>query len=287
MNPIIYIISPPRARSTIFFRALQAQLENFICYHEPSQNVHNNEKGGDYAAPWFKETAFKSYEDIRSAIIQSSTTNPVLVKEVSFACSNCLTDDFISAKDGQNIYFTFLLRHPLETIASFYKQVHNDMKPFFIEDIGFEGLYNLYNRISKLSPNKPLIIDGLHDPYKAISSVLSYAKIDTPVRLQWDALGDDFNGDIWHEQKKLEHMRYWHKDAINSTCILSTGVAGTCILSTGVAGTCILSTGATGIIKTIDDLINVVESINPSHKEQVIEAYNYNLYFYKQFVTQI
>jgi len=270
--PIIYLISVPRARSTILFRALEAQFEaqlqtksdaHFTCYHEPSQAIHDKDKemvrGATYAVDWFRDTAFRSYDELKQQIFLSSTKGPVLVKEVSFACIKCLDDiNFISQP---NIFFNFLIRDPLETIASFYKQVGSNIAEFFKDDIGYKQLYNLYKRIEHTCPNKPQIItnEEFRDPYTVISKVLNNSELYYPIQLHWNNLNTNFDGSSWHEQKKPELTRYWHGPAINSTCIMYQE----------------------SNIKSLDDLLAVVD---PLHREQVTDAYYYNLPFYQEFI---
>lgn len=257
MHPIIYLISPPRARSTILFRALQAQLPTLTCFHEPSQAVHDKEKGLTYAADWWREDAFISHSQIQDVILTASRTGPVLVKEMSFACKNGLTPEYLR---HPNLYFLFLVRNPLETIASFYQQVEKTLQPdIFTEDIGFRGLFDLYQRVRADCPNSPQIIrnEEFTDPAALFQKVFTTAGLTIQPQLKWEPLSDIAT---WHEQKKPVLTQYWHGAAIASTQIEF-------VEST---------------IVTLDDL---QQRIHPAHQNLVNEAYASNRSYYDRLLN--
>jgi hypothetical protein len=259
MHPVIYLISPPRARSTILFRALQAQLPTLTCFHEPSQAVHDKETGITYAADWWQKDAFTSYSEIQNAILSASEKGPVLVKEMSFACHNCLTPEYLQ---HNNLYFMLMVRNPLQTIASFYKQVENEnnlIPEIFVEDIGFRGLLELHQRVKTYCPNPPSIINNeeFKDPESLFRKIFAKVNISIEPKLNWDSLAPDFDPTEWHEQKKPELTQYWHGPAISSTQIHYLESP----------------------IQTFDDL---KMRIQPKHQDLIEEAYKVNRDYYER-----
>lgn len=259
MHPIVYLISPPRARSTILFRALQAQLPDLICFHEPSQAVHDREKGATYAADWWRDDAFTSTAHIQETILAASKRGPVLVKEMSFAAINTLDPIYLQ---HPNLYFVFMVRNPLETIASFYKQVAATLMPdIFIDDIGFRGLFELYQRVSTHCPNPPQVIrnEEFLDPTTLFQRVFTMVGLTITPKLDWPALVTDFDGTDWHEQKHPHLTHRWHGPAIASTRIEYVASS----------------------IQTLDDLL---ELIQPIHRDLVTEAYATNCTYYARML---
>lgn len=257
MHPIIYIVSPPRCRSTILFRALQAQ-GLFEAFHEPSQAVFDKEFCGEYTVDWFKDNAFQSYDEIKETIIDKGKIGPVLVKEVSFACSNingCLND--VEYLSNPNIHFIFLIREPLEVVTSLYKRIETEFLDDFSTYTGYAQLECIYRLTKQHNPNRIRFIrnEEFSHPYKLLKSILKPHGLHHNIKTVWPSLGPDFDGNSWHEQKVPKMMQYWHGVAINSTSI----------------------NYVQSNIQTVDDLML---TIKPEHQQLVLDGYKEALIVY-------
>ena len=118
------------------------------------------------------------------------------------------------------------------------------MSDFFRDDIGFETLYRLFDRVSRLCPNKPLFIQNkeFKNPFQVLTKILDHTGLPGEIKTEWSSLGTEFDGESWHEQKIPELTLKWHSQAIESTHIEYQE----------------------SDVKTLDDLLNKVE---PEHSE--------------------
>ncbi len=223
MYPIIYIISPPRTRSTILFRALDAQ-SIFTTFHEPSIAPHDKIKYPGLTSDWFHPYSFKDFKEIQNAILTESEKNYVLVKDISFSFVKHL--DSLNFISESNIYFYFLIRNPLETMSSYYEKVKNMNSPAIWDNYlnlnGFNCLDHIYNIILKNAKNKPKIIlnEEFSNPGMLLASILEPLDLNNTIKLKWDDLGGEFDGKRWNEQKKKDFFIIWHHSAIRSKEII-------------------------------------------------------------------
>lgn len=295
MYPIIYIISVPRSRSTILFRALQAQ-NKFEAFHEPSQAVFNSKDDKSSCSLKFVKNAFTSYEEVRETVLNASKIKPVLVKEVSFACINCLDD--MSYLSNHNIYFYILLRDPVETVLSLRKKMGDNMciKKTIQKTEGFEGyskqktesvegyinqnngvvaeymgykeLEQIHNMIKLYNPNGVQFIteEQFRLPYNLLKSILQPFGLQRNIKMQWEPLTKSELYSLWHEQKVYKDVVWWHGEAINSTCIkavISLNKQKTVDLTDMIEILEIYNRIKKHMIKqTVDDITDNTDSIN-------------------------
>lgn len=226
---IIYLISPPRSLSVAFLRMMDAR-EDFQIMHEPSQHAWVLSKGKDheYATDWFLAEASQSFADVKSQILAKAQQGNVFIKEMSFAIKNFLITDPEWIRNS-NIHFVFLLRNPHHSSISFYNKVKHfygtlsaKEKHDFIDILGYQACYEIFQAVKANSPNKPTIIfseDLYQYPEETVRTFCHH--LDIPFSkecFKWDSLSDDFCGyKEWHKIKHKEHIHHWHGEAIKSS----------------------------------------------------------------------
>lgn len=226
-NKILILISPPRSLSVAFTRMIQAR-DDFIIFHEPSQRAYDDKYYADYTKDWWRSDSYKTFDEVKKAILDASHLKNVFVKEMSFVVQEYYYDQsFIETFIKQsNVIFIFLIRQPHAVINSFYKkcsEVGEVDKTIGFEDlIGYKYTYNLYQFIKENSVNKPIIIkteDLYNYPEKTLKDFCEKTDIFFIEKsLKWDNLGENFTGEEqWHEIKRKEITHHWHSDAIYSS----------------------------------------------------------------------
>lgn len=225
-NKLIYIVSEPRSISTAMFRMF-ANRSDFVAFHEPTIGVyakkHTPKEGasGMRSEDWIRDDAFASYEEMESKIMEALDNSHVVVKDISFSTIDYLLDNHTMMKNPQ-VHFIFLVRGPEDVLRSFYKQFGECIKELDIIT-GTKQLYTLYEKVKSISPNQVQVVFSkqfLKDPKEGTKEL--FANIDLPLTeesLKWESLGEDFDGTLWHEQKRLFVFQQWHRDALKSTHI--------------------------------------------------------------------
>lgn len=222
-NKIIYFISPPRSLSVAFLRHIQAR-GDFSIMHEPSQLIFNRAHSPELVQSWFRPDAFQSFAEVKKAIISASEHSHVFVKEMSFAVQDLHRNDFELMKNP-NVYFVFLMRNPHHTTISMYKKIAHVFDSIgyqFTDVIGYKALHEIFITAEQHAFHKPYLIlteDLYTNPQETIQKFCDHVGIVyKPEALQWDDLGDQFDGQkLWHEEKYKELTHHWHSDAIRST----------------------------------------------------------------------
>lgn len=80
-----------------------------------------------------------------------ATAGPLFIKDLAFQAYHYLGDDLL-----QQLAHTLLLRHPLRVMASLLR-----LKPDFSEEeLGFQALAALFDRITSLKGKPPAILEG-------------------------------------------------------------------------------------------------------------------------------
>ncbi len=211
---IVYLISPPRSLSVGFLRMIESR-GDFKIYHEPSILPYFRLHGYSFSNGWFKEGAFESYNELKTAIFHEKSN--VFVKEMSFHLKEFLDDEIIN---NPNVYFIFLLRNPHHTIASLYKKIGSIVEDFHLA-IGYQSAWEIHQMITAKSNRKPLILfseELSSHPEDVVKTFCDYVGIPFfEHSLAWERLGEDFNGyEKWHEGKVSDLIQHWHGDALRS-----------------------------------------------------------------------
>lgn len=266
-NKIIYLISPPRSLSVAFTRMMQAR-GDFEVFHEPSQCLFNALVNPDRSTwtVWYRDEIWKSFDEVKEAILKEAQTKNVFVKEMGFALKEFIVNDNELLQDP-DIFFVFLLRNPHSTTISYYKKLPVTL-PNLNDIIGYKPCYDIYNTICASGVRKPLIIkteELYSDPAKIIQKFCHYCEIPfIPESLHWDDLGDSFSGiKEWHESKLCHVTQEWHGDAIKSTGFHKPHTYA------------------------IDENGNpTFEEIAPEHREEYRQAYEYNKVYYDLLLAE-
>ncbi len=139
--------SAPRSRSTAFFR-MMAQRGDFTVVHEPFSYL------AEFGYADVGGTRVRSAPELLSGLRALAARRPVFAKETTGKrYPEVLADRGFLASDARH---AFLIRHPRETITSYYAL--NPAAP--LDKIGFESLYEIFTAVSELARGEPLVIDA-------------------------------------------------------------------------------------------------------------------------------
>ena len=148
-----------------------------------------------------------SYEDIRSAILETARTRPVFVKDMCYYVHERIHDDedFI-----RRMTSTFLIRDPARTIPSYFR-----LDPgVTLEEIGCEAQYRCFERIGEITARTPTVIDAAdlaEDPAGTLRVYCQALGLPfMPEALEWNAKLPD----TWRD------VSGWHADLAGSTGII-------------------------------------------------------------------
>ena len=173
---MLMLWSVPRSRSTAFYR-MMVERGDFTGSHEPFSHVTvfgHADVGGRSLT-----TTAEVIAELRSL----AATGQVFIKDTTDRRHpGALADHRFLAEDAQH---TFLIRHPRETIRSYLALRRNPR----IHEIGFEALYEVYAKVSRLTGRDPLIIDAgdlMKRPADIIGAYCARTGIDfRPHALNW------------------------------------------------------------------------------------------------------
>ncbi len=144
--PVLALWSAPRCRSTAFAR-MMAERDDRVVVHEPfSQVVDFGEvKVGDRVA--------RTEQDVLAALRAIAAEKPVFFKDTTdFHYPALLADQaFLAAATH-----TFIIRHPVEAIASHYK-LNPDLGR---DEVGFAWLHEIFNAVRAATGTTPVVIDS-------------------------------------------------------------------------------------------------------------------------------
>ena len=262
-HKIVYLISGPRSLSTVFLRMMESR-GDFIVFNEPTIPVYDRIHYKEITKGWFRDDANVTYDDVKQRIFDASNQGNVFVKEMSFSSYDLIVNDqdFIT---HPSMYFLILVRNPHHTSISFYRNVE-DIVPGMSDLIGLQKLWNEYQTIKKVNPDRVRIIfaDQLYaNPENVMSGVCEYLQIPfTAKAFCWKSHDHQFNGhNSWNEQKVGDHIHHWHGRAIRST-----GMGKPSQYLTDAKGT-----------PTFEEIKNI------EHRAKMKEAYLENLLYYNKF----
>lgn len=197
--------SAPRARSTAFFRSM-LERGDLLALHEPIEGLMyfgNTEVDGRlFESPvslldWLRDET----HDI-SVFLKETTDSRVL--EVVRADRRFLAE----------VRHAFLIRRPEEIAASFHALIATFEQPYrdmCIEDIGLEGLHELYAAVHDAGGHRPIVIDSDDLVARPEATIAAYcAAVELPFLPQ--AL-------TWEPGERPEWRRSarWHADVTVSS----------------------------------------------------------------------
>lgn len=189
---ILALWSPPRCRSTAFFR-MMLQRGDFLVVHEPFSVLY--EQGGVEILG----VTVRSAAGVLARLRELAEKQPVFFKDTT----DCRYPEVLAdtAFLGQDVTHTFLVRDPAEAIASYYA-----LNPEVTRDqIGFETLHELYRAVRAATGTEPVVLDSAELIGNTADAVRDYcARVGIPFlrdalswqagnRPEWQAT------DRWHE----------------------------------------------------------------------------------------
>ncbi len=266
-NPhkIIYLVSAPRSLSTAFLRMMDAR-GDFTVINEPSWYAFDlTIFKPEQVNHLFKEGHPATFKEVKEKIYVAAQKSDVFVKEISFAVASFLLEDDEFIKNP-NVHFVLMLRDPHGSLLSFYKKQLMDIP---LEKFGYRGCWFIFEKVRKEGANPPVIIlaeDLSTNPHETVSIFCQRVGIPfIPESLQWNDLGDNFDGEKnWNDGKAPHELYHWHGDAIHST--------GFGALSQYKVNTLGRPT--------------FQEVINEKDRQALLEGYDINMSFYNLLLTQ-
>ncbi|WP_087924437.1 sulfotransferase family protein [Streptomyces albireticuli] len=190
---ILALWSAPRCRSTAFFR-MMIERGDFTTVHEPFAYLTEfgfSEVGGVRAT---------EERGVLDALRGLAGRGPVFFKNtMDERYPGVLADAGFLARDARHV---FLIRHPRETIASYYA-IDPGVK---LRRIGFETEYELFEAVRRQTGEPPLVIDAhdlMADPEGIIRAFCLRVGIDfRPKALAWRP----------ESRGEWQPSREWHHD---------------------------------------------------------------------------
>lgn len=205
--PVLALWSAPRCRSTAFAR-MMTQRNGHIVVHEPfSQVVDVGEvKVGGHVA--------RTEHDVLAALRAIAAEKPVFFKDTTDFHYPALISDQAFLRAATH---TFIIRHPIEAIAS-----HHKLNPDLGRDeIGFARLHEIFAAVRAATGATPVVID---------SDDLLDRPADT-VRAYCSAVGIPFLPDAlnWQEGMRPEWQATsrWHESTSRTTAFARKAGGGT------------------------------------------------------------
>ncbi|MFL6139309.1 MAG: sulfotransferase family protein [Frankiaceae bacterium] len=195
---ILALWSLPRSRSTAFFR-MMIERGDFHALHEPFSNL------AEFGQVDVAGHVARSEPGLIDAIRRLALTRPVFFKDTTDErYPAALADEGFIGRDAVH---TFLIRHPLETIAS-YHALNPDVR---LHQIGAEHLHEIYVRTRELTGRDPVVVDAadlVADPVGIVRAYCAQVGIPyLPHALRWGA----------GERTEWRPTARWHADASTST----------------------------------------------------------------------
>nr|BAV57457.1 hypothetical protein [Streptomyces sp. SANK 60404] len=194
---ILTLWSAPRCRSTAFFR-MMAERGDFQLLHEPFSYL------AEFGFVEVGGRKVSSEADLISAVRELSEERPLFFKDTTDErYPGLLGDDEFLRRDARH---TFIVRNPVETIASYYA-INPEVK---LHQIGFEAQYELFARIWERTGERPVVVDAddlVNSPSETVAAYCRAVSIPfVPDALAWQ----EGSRSEWAPSEK------WHRDASDS-----------------------------------------------------------------------
>lgn len=195
---ILALWSAPRCRSTAFFR-MMSERGDFTAVHEPFSYL------AEFGVSEVGSVKATTEQELLAALRQLAVDQPVFFKDTTDErYPGVLADRPFLATDARHV---FLIRHPRETIASYYAinpEVQRDQ-------IGFEALFELFEAVQEQTGEEPLVLDAedlVEDPEGVIEAFCARVGIDfKPAALAWRP----------GARTEWQPSEQWHRDASASS----------------------------------------------------------------------
>ena len=219
-HPIIYQISTPRSGSTAALRCFETQ-GVFEIFHEPSIKPHEFKKRWGLTSFMFRsDHPIDTFPQLESTLLETSKYRPIYVKDIAYSSIDWLKQS--SLLTNPQVHFVFLIRNPYDQLVSLCKQFSSmNIPPKMVGDVyDYQLLADLIEVCRSKAPNRTLVMETeclCQYPEKMMNIISNQVGISLPIELTWNPKCDHFDGSEWHESKKPDSFRKWHRDAISST----------------------------------------------------------------------
>ncbi|MEV0681806.1 sulfotransferase family protein [Actinosynnema sp. NPDC050436] len=195
---IVALWSLPRSRSTAFFRMV-LQRPDFLALHEPFSTraeLGSVDLGGQVV---------RTEDGVVDRLRALSRERPLFFKDT--------TDERYPAVLGDRAFLagdvrsTFLIRHPAETIPSYYA-VNPDVRP---DQIGCEHLHELFSHVWRVTGERPVVIDAadlVREPESLVRAYFGRLGVPhLPETMSWGT----------GERAEWRATGRWHRDVAETT----------------------------------------------------------------------
>jgi len=194
---LLILWSAPRSRSTAFFR-MMAERGDFTMAHGPFSYLaelgHADVAGRRLASARGLIAALRSLAGGTQVFVKETTGMPY---------PEVIADQQFLASDAQH---TFLIRHPRETISSYYA-----LEPDAgLHKIGFESQYEIFAEVPRLTRQEPVVVDSGDLITHPAATIRAYCErigiVFRPEALTWAP----------SDRPEWEPSRRWHADVAAS-----------------------------------------------------------------------
>lgn len=195
---VLALWSLPRSRSTAFF-LMMAERGDFLVLHEPFSNLT------EFGTVTVRGKPVGSASSLLAAIRDAARDQAVFFKDTTDErYPDLLADHEFLRSDARH---TFLIRHPRETIASYYR-----LNPHVRQhQIGAAAMHEIFVAVRGLTGQVPVVIDAADLTAAPAALVRAYC----------DAVSIPFRPDAlrWPpgERPQWQATRRWHSRASLST----------------------------------------------------------------------
>jgi hypothetical protein len=212
---LLMLWSAPRSRSTAFFR-MMAERGDFTVVHEPFSYL------AEFGYADVAGTRVTSSPALLAALRDLSSRGHVFAKETTGRrYPEVLASPSFLAADAVH---TFLIRHPRETIASYY--AISPSAP--LHKIGFESLHEIFTAVTRLTGGEPAVVDAadlMRQPAAVVAAYCARVGIPfLPAALTWQ------RGD----RPEWSLSRPWHTSVATSTGLGDGAADGDAVAGSGV-----------------------------------------------------
>ncbi|MGW7276361.1 sulfotransferase-like domain-containing protein [Streptomyces sp. NPDC054864] len=195
---IVALWSAPRCRSTAFFR-MMSERGDFTPVHEPFSYL------AEFGVSEVDGVRAADERELLAALRGLAGRQPVFFKDTTDErYPGVLTDTGFLGRDAHHV---FLIRHPRETIASYYA-INPEMT---CDQVGFEALFELFEAVREQTGRTPLVIDAddlMSEPENVVAAFCRDVGIDFQAEaLRWSPQSRD----EWRPTER------WHRDASASS----------------------------------------------------------------------
>ncbi|HZM81190.1 MAG TPA: hypothetical protein VFC19_36150 [Candidatus Limnocylindrales bacterium] len=143
---ILALWSPPRARSTVFYRAM-LERGDLLALHEPFCNL------ADYGETDIGQRKVHTATELIDLMHRESARIPIFFKDTTDHRYPEMLENEGFLRETKH---TFLIRRPAEIAVSFLA-IKPDM---VVQEVGLRMLHEIYCRVRDLSGEKPVVVDS-------------------------------------------------------------------------------------------------------------------------------